>query len=144
MINTHGSKVILADSDALIGMIFQTDALHRRCLKIAKFLKKNGYTIIILGPTVLEAATTLARDRAINRHDLSKKLLTDYSKMEMPGIPIEIYKDLAKNYKVDGTKKNTPFDYLVLSFAKKKKIEIIFSFDSFYKKQGLVLAEELC
>lgn len=144
MINIPGNKHVLADSDALIGFIYETDALHTRCLKVAKFLAKHKFVIIIPYPIALEAATTLAKDKTIKRPDLAAQLLNDY--VEISAFELHTPKvtaRLAKLYHPKTSVKNTPFDYYLLALAQIHSISYIFSFDTFYRKHGLLLAEEL-
>lgn len=143
MTNTPGSKTVIVDADALIGLIHQDDLLHSRCMKVAAYLSKNSFASVVPGPIVLEAATTLAKDKTIGRSDLAKKLLADYSQLEDQHFTSAVFSELARIYPVRGSKKNTPFDYFVLTTAKLNQIQVVFSFDRFYKKQGLTLAEDL-
>jgi len=137
-----GTKQVLIDADALVGLINQSDALHSRSLRIVKFLAKNNLATIVLPSTILEAATALSR--GIKRPDLTKELLTDYSRLEPVELPSEIFSKLLKIYNPTETTKNTPFDYFLLAYARIKQIDFVFSFDRFYEKQGLTLAEKLC
>jgi len=137
-----GTKQVLIDADALVGLINQSDALHSRSLRIVRFLAKNNLATIVLPSTILEAATALSR--GIKRPDLTKELLTDYSRLEPAELPSEIFSNLLKIYNPTETTKNTPFDYFLLAYARIKQIDFVFSFDRFYEKQGLTLAEKLC
>ncbi|KKW02802.1 MAG: hypothetical protein UY37_C0011G0011 [Candidatus Beckwithbacteria bacterium GW2011_GWC2_49_11] len=137
-----GTKQVLIDADALVGLINQSDALHSRSLRIVRFLAKNNLATIVLPSTILEAATALSR--GIKRPDLAKELLADYSRLEPVELPSEIFSKLLKIYNPTETTKNTPFDYFLLAYARIKQIDFVFSFDRFYEKQGLTLAEKLC
>lgn len=136
-----GTKQVLVDADALVGLINQNDVHHSRSLQIAEFLSKNDVSTIILPSTVLEAATALSR--GIKRPDLAKQLLSDYSQLEPTSLPAEIFSQLIRFYNPTTSTKNTPFDYFLLAYAKLKQVDVIFSFDQFYKKHGLILAEKL-
>src|SRR3989304_1161737 len=118
------------------------DLLKNKPLQTVVFLPKNNSTPIVLPPTILEAATALSR--GIKRPDLAKQLLTDYSRLEPAELPSEIFSKLLKIYNPTETTKNTPFDYFLLAYARIKQIDFVFSFDRFYEKQGLTLAEKLC
>ena len=137
-----GTKQVLIDADALVALINQSDALHSRSLRIVRFLAKNNLATIVLPSTILEAATALSR--GIKRPDLAKELLADYSRLEPVELPSEIFSKLLKIYNPTETTKNTPFDYFLLAYARIKQIDFVFSFDRFYEKQGLTLAEKLC
>jgi len=138
-----GNRVIV-DSDALIGLLNETDQLHKRCISIFSFLNKNNLQTIVPYAIVLEAATALAKDKTIKRPDLAHKLLQDYVSIEdKPNYESNVSFLVAKLYNPSTSKKNTPFDHFVLAIAKKNNIAYVFSFDSFYKKNGLNLTEEL-
>lgn len=143
MINTPGNKEVLVDADALIGLIHEDDLLHKRCLKVSSYLAKNSCATIVPYPIVLEAATTLAKDKTIRRPDLAAKLLKDYLNLKTEACyETNVASLVAKLYNSQTSKKNSPFDYYILAVAKKNNIKLVFSFDSFYKKQGLTLIED--
>jgi len=133
MINTPGSNtLVIVDSDALIGLIHEDDELHERCLKVSAYLSLNSCATMVPYPIVLEAATTLAKDKTIRRPDLAKKLLQDYASIEEESnINLDVTDLVAKLYDPKTSKKNSPFD------------RYVFSFDSFYEKNGLTLIEDL-
>jgi len=134
---------IIVDSDALIGLIHQDDLLHKRCLNIAQHLTNNHFQVITPYPIVLEAATALSRSNLIKGRYLAHKLLQEYRKIKTNHLKDDVSQLIPKLYNPKTSKKNTPFDYYLLALAKKNNIKIIFSFDSFYRKNGLVLAETL-
>ena len=136
-----GTRQVLVDADALVGLINQNDAIHSRCLQVAEFLSQNNFNAIVLTSTVLEAATALSR--GVKRPDLAKQLLSDYSQLEPTALPSEILSHLYRNYNPASSARHTPFDYFILTYAKLKQIDLIFSFDTFYKKHGFTLAEKL-
>lgn len=139
-----GSKAVIVDSDALIGLIHKDDLLHSRCLKISDFLKRNDFPIAVPYPIVLEAATTLARDKTIRRPDLAHKLLNDYARVEQVHLEVaDVASFVARLYSPSTSKRNTPFDYYLLALAKRNNIRFIFSFDAFYPRNGLRLIEEM-
>lgn len=142
MTNIPGSKVII-DSDAIIGLIHDSDGLHERCLSVLAFLKENDTDIFVTYAIVLEAATTLAKDKTIKRPDIAKELLCNYMALgkKLDGTNSE---DITGQiYSSKTSKKNSPFDFYVLACAQKNNIKTVFSFDSFYKKNGLALVEDL-
>ncbi len=145
MINTPGSNtLVIVDSDALIGLIHEDDELHERCLEVSEYLSLNSCGTIVPYPIVLEAATTLAKDKTIRRLDLAKKLLQDYASIEEePNVNLNVADLVASLYDPKTSRKNSPFDHYVLASAKKNNIKYVFSFDSFYKKNGLTLMGDI-
>lgn len=144
MTNIHGNRV-LTDSDALIGLINETDALHKRCRIVLQFLSEKKFKTITPYPIVLEAATALAKDKLIRRPDLAYKLLQKFAGLEgiYKFLDLDVSDLVVSLYKPKTSKKNSPFDYYLLALAKKNKIKYVFSFDSFYEKRGLILIESI-
>lgn len=140
MINIFGENTVIIDSDAIIGLVYEADSLHQRCVRIYDFLKAHDVYIFTPYAILLEAATTLAR--ALKQPQLAEEILSSYSNLE-DKMDIEVASLVAKLYQPKTSKKNTPFDHYVLALAKKNNIQIIFSFDAFYQKNGLVLMENL-
>ena len=146
MTSTSGNKIsrVIIDSDAIIGAVFEEDKLHKGISLVWKYLNAHNIGTLILPITVIEAATALARRKYINRPDLASKILKYYQKIvTVPSKEKDVLKLTASLYNSQTSRKNTPFDYYVLATAKKLGIKVVFSFDKFYKKHGLKLAEEL-
>ncbi|MDP3994268.1 MAG: PIN domain-containing protein [bacterium] len=137
-----GNKFVLVDSDALIGLICKDDALHARAIAVSKYLSEKGFVTMVPYPIVLEAATALFR--GLKKSESAKRLLEDYSDFSQPELEERpVAKIVPSIFNSKSSKKNTPFDCYLAALARLNKINLIFSFDSFYKKQGLTLAEEL-
>lgn len=135
---------VIIDSDALIGLVNPNDPHHLKCVEIQTHLAKNNFETIAPYPIILEATTALARDTKINRPDLAAEILASDAQIEdSPKLDENIGSLVSESFSKNTSRKNTPFDHYVLALAKKNHIKYIFSFDSFYKKQGLNLAEEL-
>lgn len=138
------NNIILVDSDGLIGLSNKTDPNHEKCLDISKYLLKNSFVTVTPYPIVLEAATALSRDSKINRPDLANKILENYIQYgEKAEIDEDVAAQVRDTFSKNTSRKNTPFDHYLCALAKKNNIKYVFSFDAFYKKQGLTLAEEL-
>jgi len=137
-----GNKYVLVDSDALIGLIDEDDILHKKAIQISQFLSRNDYVVLVPYPTILEAATALSR--GIKKPELARKLLDDYSNYSQPTLEEKsVAKVVPSVFDSKSSKKNTPFDCYLVALARLNKVNLIFSFDSFYKKQCLILAVEV-
>ena len=144
MTSILGNKKVIVDSDALIGLIHKDDSLHKRCFNVSEFISANDFTVIVPYPIVLEAATTLARDKNIRRPDLAARLLKDHSLLRGDDIEWEgVNKLVSRLYNPRASRQNSPFDCYLLAVAKLNDIDLVFSFDSFYRKQGLTLVEDI-
>lgn len=51
--------------------------------------------------------------------------------------------DSTNYYDTTASKKNTPFDCLILALAKHHKADVVLSFDKFYKNKGYKIASDL-
>lgn len=144
MTNIPGSNTVILDADALIGLMNQTDAHHETCRDIALYLAAHNFETVEPYAIILEAATALARDKKINRPDLAAQLLYDHvHTQEYPNFSYSVEPVVADLYNSKTSKKNTPFDHYILALAKKNNIKYVFSFDTFYEKNGLILVEDL-
>lgn len=144
MISMRGNKAVILDSDALIGLISPDDLLHKRCLRVSAYLVKYNFATLVPYAIVLEAATSLSRDRRLNRSDLAKQVLQKYKDAsDQKVFDIDVGSLVNKLYNPKTSKKNTPFDHYVLALAKQNDIPFVFSFDTFYKRRGLRLIEEI-
>ena len=139
-----GTNFVLLDSDALIGLANSADINHQKSLLISNFLAQNNFGTIIPYPIVLEAATALSRNTKINRPDLANEILANYIRTEnWLNMDQNVESQVSQSFSKNTSRKNTPFDHYLLALARKNGIKYVFSFDSFYQKQGLSLAEDL-
>lgn len=144
MTNTHGENRVIVDTDGLIGLIKEDDALHERSVALYTFLQENNFEIIVPYPIVLEVSTAIARFSRHSRPDLAQRLLRDFSGPDtIEELNIEIKQTVGLSYDPNLSKKHTPFDHYVLALALQNGINYIFSFDQFYKKHGLILLEDI-
>jgi predicted nucleic acid-binding protein len=144
MINMPGTNLVLVDSDAIIGLINPDDPNHSKCIKISEYLSSSSFGTIAPYPIILEAATALSRQSKINRPDLAVQILDGNAKVEdRPKLNEDIAELVSESFRKNTSRKNTPFDHYLCALAKKNNIKYVFSFDAFYKKQGLIPAEEL-
>lgn len=137
------SKVVVADADALIALFLETDFHHNKAVAISAKLSKQGISIIFPLTVFPEAVTTLKRafNQPQKAHLLNKQYLAGVFEMEY--IDEEIMKKAAEIFDQKAvSKQNTLFDAIVAATAEKLEAEAIFSFDDWYTKLGLKLAQE--
>lgn len=139
-----GTNLVIVDADAMVALVNEADVNHEKSLQIFDYLASNSFGTITPYPIVLEAANALSRDTKINRPDLASRLLENYSQPgTRPKLDEDIAELVAESFSGNTSRKNTPFDHYIWALAKRNNIKYVFSFDSFYKKQGLIPAEEL-
>ena len=139
----NNDKVIIGDADVLIASVFDGDAHHDLVKKLNEKIMENNLVLKFPNTAILEAITMLKR--VFNQSNFSHELNKDYldGKYNIVYVDETIQKLASEIFAKEKSKKNTIFDAIVLATAKTLKAAGIFSFDSWYKKQGFrVLARE--
>lgn len=133
-------SIVLVDSDAIVAIFSEKDANHARAKIFRQVIKNQESSIAMATSTIAECVTTLRRRH--NRPDWSEGFL-ELIKLEPTIIfPVDdatIF-SAAKIYNPYASKKHTFFDAVNVAVAQKEGVEIIFSFDDFYRSHGLKLA----
>lgn len=141
--NTPGIKIVIGDADTLVSLYFKDNKFHQEVVSISENLYKIGATVIFPNTAIAEAVTTL--QRKLSNPSAAKLLVAEYKQggFEVEYIGEEIMKLASDIFNPDGSKKNTFFDAVVAACAKKLNADVVFSFDTWYKKQGFKLVSEL-
>ena len=138
------NKTVIGDADSLIALVNNEDSNHQRAKRIVQGLAEKEYAIVYPNTAILEAITALTRK--LNLRD--KAELVARQSLEggfgVAWVDEEIQKE-ALHFQLNnsGSKKNTVFDCLVVSCAKKISAVGIFSYDKWYSRLGFKLAAEL-
>ncbi len=134
------NKLVIGDADSLIALAYKDDVNHQKARKIAEWLLSGGYQIIYPNTAILEAITALKR--ALNLPNKAHLIATQYvsGAFVIEYIDEDLQKEASRLFNEKAqSKKNTIFDAVVASVAKKLQAEMIFSFDSWYPKMGFEL-----
>jgi predicted nucleic acid-binding protein len=93
--------------------------------------------------TIVEAVTTL--QRKLNKPAIVKQISENIGEASFLVEPVtqEVIETAATLFRPDGSKHNTLFGAVVAAVAKKTNARAIFSFDTWYKAQGLSLASDV-
>ena len=136
-------RIVVSDADALIAITHEEDANHHKALIIATKLLEKGVNVIFPNTAILEAITALKR--ALNLPEKSALVNKQYQQgvfvVEYVNESIQML--ASEYYEKAVSKQNTAFDAVVAACAKKLNADAIFSFDTWYKKQGFKLVSEL-
>lgn len=134
------SKIAVGDADSLIALAYQDDANHLKAKKVGEWLLSEGYEIVYPNTAILEAITSLKR--ALNLPDKAELINRQYQQgaFTVEYIGEEIQRGASQRFGKGGSKKNTIFDAVVAETAVWLKADYIFSFDSWYPKEGFKLA----
>lgn len=125
---------ILIDADALVALVKEDDANHRKAVKIAQKIKKDSLFISPL--TIPEAASVISHRVS---QPAAKVFLKEARKRKLAVISLNAeLEEKADEVFLDQKTKGTSWpDCLNIAIAKKYAIEAIFSFDKVYSKSGL-------
>lgn len=135
--------IVVGDTDGLIAVLSAQDANHKKSVDaIAFLLQKDAQTVFPL-TTIAETITTLKRK--LKRSDLAEKVISKItnSSLSIENVDTDMLNEALKIFDPRGNKKNTIFDALVVTCAKKLNTKIIFSTDHWYEKLGFTLAVNL-
>lgn len=137
------AKVVVGDADSLIALVHKEDSNHSVAKKISEGLLSRGHEIIYPNTAILEAITSLRR--ALNMLDKARLINKQYLAGEFNVIYIDqkIQDRASKIFSELESKQNTIFDSVVAATAEEFSARWIFSFDEWYKKRGMKLAQEL-
>jgi predicted nucleic acid-binding protein len=142
MLGKSNQYLIVADADAIISFANVEDANHTKAKQIMRHLSHVQANLLYPTTAICEAVTVmrgrLAKpDEAAN---IIKKFQTgDFS---IQDVTQDIFLEAATLYNPQASKKNTLFDAVIAAIAKRLNADAIFSFDEWYKKQGITLAED--
>ena len=136
------NKLAVGDADGLVALADEQDSNHLKAQKASEWLLNKGYEIIFPNTAILEAITALKRaknlpDKAhlINRQYQAGAFLIEF-------INDEIQLKASQRFEKTMSKKNTIFDAVVAETAIKLGADYIFSFDSWYLKEGFKFVPE--
>lgn len=121
----------------------ERDVNHSKALRIAKGLVAEEAKVLFPISALTEAATAI--QRRYNNPSLANELLQQYKdpNLLVIGVSQEDFINSTSYFNPNASKHHTPFDCLILALAKTHKVDVILSFDEFYKNKGLTVAPEL-
>ncbi len=142
-ISGTNTLLIVADSDALIALLHEGDLKHAEADETARHLDKLGAHLVFPATTIAEVVTTF--QRKFNRSDLATAVLDQLTSdgFQVQEIGKEILNQATALFDPYGSKHDTYFDCITAAVAKTLLADAIFSFDSWYRKLGFKLAEDM-
>ncbi|MBI2405399.1 PIN domain-containing protein [Candidatus Gottesmanbacteria bacterium] len=139
-----GGKAIIGDADSLIALVNIQDAHHAKAQKIAEALLGQGYTIMYPNTAILEAITSLKRK--LNLSDKAELLAKQFLQGAFMVIWVDekIQRRAFELFAAKAqSKQNTVFDCIVAVCVKNISANGVFSFDDWYTKLGIPIAQAL-
>ncbi len=137
------AKIVVVDSDAIFAIYNPNDPLNTKATNTFRELVNLGYQLIYPTSVIFEVISLF--QRVLPTPTVTTKLI-DMIKNDQILIHIvdgDILKEAAALFNPAGSKKNTLIDCSVVIVAKKIYADAVFSYDGFYTKRGLKLAEDL-
>ena len=137
-------RIILVDSDAFVALAKEDDTNHRKAQQILTKLSKRPVLYTTTNYVFSETATVISQ-RIGRKQALSfiRELKSPASLFSTQWIDEEL-ESLAIQIFQDQTSKNVSFvDCTNMALMKHQRFTAIFSFDSIYRKNGLMLAGDL-
>ncbi len=137
------AKIVVVDSDSIFAIYNPNDPLNERAIKTFQELINQEYQLIYPSSVIFEVISLF--QRVLPSPKVTKGLIEIVinEHLIIHAIDHDDLKEAAKLFDPNGSKKNTLIDASVVIIAKKLKAEGVFSYDSYYSKQGLRLAEDL-
>jgi predicted nucleic acid-binding protein len=134
---------IVVDSDAIFARYNPHDPLYAKATATFQQLIGKGYQLVYPTSVIFEVVSLF--QRVLSEPTVTSLLIELIKSGQLSVITVDenILKQSALLFNPTGIKKNTLVDCSVVAIARKIKAEGVFSYDSFYKKQGLKLAEEI-
>ena len=137
------NKKVVIDSDAIYAIYNHNDPLHGKAIQTLEWLSSNHFQLIYPTSVIFEVMSLF--QRVLTKPSVTMKI-SDMIKRDLLiiyAIDNKLLKEAVNLFKPAGSKKDTLVDCSVVIIAKKIKAAGVFSYDSFYTKQGLKLAEDL-
>lgn len=136
-------KIVVVDSDSIFAIYNPNDPLNTKATQTFQQLITQGFQLIYPTSVLFEIISLF--QRVLPTPTVTKKLL-DMVKKDLFIIHVvdtDTLKESVSLFNPAGSKKNTLVDCSVAVIARKIRASGVFSYDNFYTKQGLKLAEDL-
>ena len=137
------NKTVIVDSDAIFAIYNPNDPLNAKALHTLKELANEGYQLIYPTSVIFEVISLF--QRVLPTPTVTTKII-EMLRNDQLLVAVDdedVLKESATLFNPTGSKRNTLIDCSVVVISRKIKAEGIFSYDEFYTKQGLKLAENL-
>lgn len=137
------AETVVVDSDSIFALYNPNDPLNAKATRTFQQLIAQNFKLVYPTSVLFEIVSLF--QRVLPTPAVTMKL-TDMIKNDQILVYVvdtDILKESAALFDPAGTKKNTLVDCSVAVIAKKIKADGVFTYDSFYTKQGLKFAEVL-
>lgn len=137
------AKIVVVDSDSIFAIYNPNDTLNKQAIQTFQHLISQGFVLIYPTSVLFEVISLFQRVLPTPKVTASLIEMIKNDQLPIHVIDSDTLKQSAALFDPSGSKKNTLIDCSVVIIAKKIKASGVFSYDSFYAKQGLKSAEDL-
>lgn len=134
---SDSSQMVLVDSDAFIAWLVADDLLHKEAVEVLRTLQKNKQTTVTTSLVVAETATVLSNRVGQGQ---ARAFLDFVEKLPIIHITEDLQREALTLFRKQATKGTSVVDCSNVAVINSFHIASIFSFDGFYRKQGLKIA----
>ena len=137
------NKIVIVDSDAIFAIYNPNDPLSVKAINTFQELITRGYQFMYPMSVIFEVVSLF--QRVLTTPTVTAKLVEMIKNNQFITcvVDADILRESAVLFNPVGSKKNTLIDCSIVAIAKKLSADCVFSYDSFYRKHGLKLAEDL-
>ena len=136
-------NIVIADADAFIAIVNSNDSNNSKAVEVLERLQYLNAEVFFPVTAISEAITSAQRKNSDPKLAKAMVEIAISGDINTLGVEPDIIMEAAKLYNPIGSKQNTFFDAIVAAIAIKNNALAVFSFDKWYKSQGLKLAEDL-
>ena len=135
--------VVIADADAIVAQTDQDDPHHQAAMTISITLVQINAQVIYPATAIAEANAHIQRVLGSTAAAYGTAQVFINTSVHVSEVNQQTLTQAMGYFSPETSKKNTLFDCIVAATAKQLNADYIFSWDSFYKKQGFKLTDEL-
>jgi len=139
----NNPPIVVVDADAIVAQASPGDNLHVKAVHIAEKLTRLNAQVLYPTTAITEATTHIQRVLSSGATAYGTAVAFTNPNVSVVEVNQETIKHAIQFFGPTTSKKNTLYDCIVAAVAEEYKADVIFSFDSFYKKKGFKLASEL-
>lgn len=136
-------KTVVIDSDAIFALYNPNDPLNAKATRTFQQLITQSFKLIYPTSVLFEIVSLFQRVLPIPTVTTKFIEMIKNDQLLISVIDIDVLKEATVLFNPLGSRKNTLIDCSVAVIAKKIKAAGVFSYDNFYIKQELKLAEDI-
>lgn len=130
-------KKLLIDADAFVALNDKKDSNYQKAIKISEFITISKTALFTSDPAFGEAITVISENVGLKKAvEFAEEVLK--SKIEIVEVDSKLRRDALEIFKKQRSKNTRFTDCVNMAVLNNKGLKEIFSFDSDYKKNGIL------